>query len=67
MEFYELTYIVEDEHQRRLEALAERFKSINGWNERELLQFAVSAMGKNDVEAKIQFLEVKADQLENGK
>ena len=43
MEFYELIYIVEEKAQERLSALAERYKKINGWNEKEMLQFAVAA------------------------
>lgn len=57
MEFYELTYIVEKDAQERLSALAERYKKINGWKEREILQFAVVATSNTDIELKLQFLE----------
>lgn len=31
MKFYEITYIIEDEQQERLSALAERYEKVNGW------------------------------------
>ena len=52
-----MTYIVENDAQERLSALAERYKKINGWNEKEILQFAVAATSKTDIEQKLQFLE----------
>ncbi len=55
MNFYELTYIVEDEQQERLSGLARRFKKINGWDEKAMLQFAVNA--DSDIERKLLFLE----------
>lgn len=55
--FYELTYIVEGSQKERLSELARRFRDINGWNEKQLLQFAVTAMHKEDLDAKLQFLE----------
>ncbi len=55
--FYELTYIVEDNQQKRLSELAERFKKINGWNEKEMLQFAITATSQTDLEMKFKFLE----------
>ena len=57
MEFYEVTYIVDNDAQERLSALAERYKKINGWNEKEILQFSVAATSKTDIELKLQFLE----------
>lgn len=36
MKFYEITYIIEDEQQERLSALAERYEKVNGWNEKEM-------------------------------
>ncbi len=55
MNFYELTYIVEDEQQERLSGLARRFEKINGWDEKAMLQFAVNA--DSDIERKLLFLE----------
>ena len=55
MNFYELTYIVEDEQQERLSGLARRFEKINGWDEKSMLQFAVNA--DSDIERKLLFLE----------
>ena len=55
MYFYKLTYIVEDEQKERLSALAKQYGKINGWNEKDLLQFAVSAFGRSDVELKLEF------------
>ena len=57
MKFYEVTYIVEDEENERLSKLAERYGKINGWNEKEILQFAVTATSKSDIEVKLHFLE----------
>ncbi|MCM1410868.1 MAG: hypothetical protein NC305_10025 [Lachnospiraceae bacterium] len=64
MYFYKITHIVEDEQQERLSRLAERYAAINGWDEEEILQFAVAADSKNDMEAKLWFLECHIDQLE---
>lgn len=66
MEFYELIYIVEEKAQERLSALAERYKKINGWNEKEMLQFAVAATHQTDIEMKLQFLEETLRGLEKG-
>ena len=64
MEFYEITYIVEGEAEERLSALAERYKKINGWNKREILQYAIAANYQSDIEWKLQFLEKEIIQLE---
>lgn len=64
MKFYDITYIVEDEQQERLSALAERYEKVNGWNEKEILQFAVTATSKNDIESKFHFLENEIIKLE---
>ncbi len=64
MKFYDITYIVEDEQQERLLALAERYEKVNGWNEKEILQFAVTATSKNDIESKLHFLENEIIKLE---
>ena len=44
MKCFELTFIVEDSQQERLAALAERFGRVNGWGEKDILQFAVAAV-----------------------
>lgn len=59
-----MTYIVEGEAQERLSALAERYKKINGWNEKEILQFAVTAFAKSDIEIKLKFLEKNIERAE---
>lgn len=64
MNFYKITHIVEEEQQARLSRLAERYAVINGWNEEEILQFAVAADYQNDMEEKLRFLEGYIDQLE---
>lgn len=64
MKFYEITYIVEDETNERLSKLAERYEKIKGWNEKEILQFAVAATSKNDIETKLKFLEEQIVPLE---
>ena len=67
MQFYDIIYTIEDETHERLSALAERYAKINGWNERAMLQFAISAMSKADIETKIQFLEKQIVLLEKEK
>ena len=64
MEFYELCYIVEDDAQKRLSELAKRYEKINGWNEKDLLQFAVAATSKGDIEVKLRFLEDCINEIE---
>lgn len=64
MKFYEITYIIEDEQQERLSALAERYEKVNGWNEKEILQFAVAATSKEEMESKLQFLEKEIVKME---
>lgn len=64
MKFYEITYIIEDEQQERLSALAERYEKVNGWNEKEILQFAVAATSKEEMESKLQFLENEIVKME---
>ena len=66
MEFYELCYIVEGEAQERLSELAKRYERINGWNEKDILQFAVAATSKSDIELKLRFLEECIIKLELG-
>lgn len=64
MKFYEITYMIEDEQHKRLSALAEHYNEIKGWDEKELLQYAVTATVKSDIETKLQFLENQIVQLE---
>lgn len=64
MKFYELTYALEDEAYERFSALAERFNKVKGWNEKNVLQFAVTATCKEDIETKLQFLESQIVSLE---
>lgn len=64
MKLYEITYIVDDAQQKKLSALADRYKRINGWSEKEILQFAVAAASKDDIEAKLRFLENDIVRLE---
>lgn len=63
MKFYELSYMVEGEAQERLEALAEYYKKINGWDEKDMLQFAVMVMAKSDIEIKLDFLEKSIEKV----
>ncbi len=63
MKFYEVTIILEDEQEKRLENLARRFKEINGWGEKEILQFVVNGCTDN-TDAMLAFMEMKAEQLE---
>ncbi len=64
MEVYELTYIVEGKAQERLAALAERYHKINGWDKKGVLQFAVAALAKPDIEIKLDFLEKNIEKAE---
>lgn len=36
MKFYEITYMIEDEQQEWLLALAKCYEKVNGWNEKNL-------------------------------
>ncbi len=63
--FYELTYIIEDYQQRRLSELAESFRKRNGWSEKEMLQFAVTATNQIDLDTKFRFLESILADLES--
>lgn len=63
MKFYEVTIILEDSQQERLEKLAQRFKKINGWDEREILQFVVNGFSQN-TDVMLTFMEMKAEQME---
>lgn len=46
-----------------MEKLAERYEMINGWSEKDMLQFAVNAIPQTKVY--LDFLEIKADEIEN--
>ena len=64
--FFELIYIIEEHQEKRLAELAERFRKINGWNEKEMLQFAVMATNEVDIAMKFDFLEKLVTDLERG-
>ena len=49
MKFYKLTYVLEDEYVEKLAAMAERYKKVNGWSEKDMLQFAVTALIRSDM------------------
>lgn len=63
MKFYNVTYILKDEQEERLSAIARRYHKINGWNETDVLQFAVTAFTQSDIDTKLAFLESKIKQL----
>lgn len=46
--------------------LAKRFQRVNGWNEKEMLQFAVTATNSVDLDRKLNFLEHIIEDLEKG-
>ncbi len=63
MKHFELEHIIDNkELEKQLEQLVERYKTINGWDEKELLQFAVNAMPLTKVY--LDFLEQKANEIE---
>lgn len=64
--FYELTYMIEANQEKKLSALAKRFQKVNGWNEKEMLQFAVTATNRVDLDRKLNFLERIIEDLEKG-
>ena len=64
MRFCEVTVILDDKQEERLEKLAERFKKINGWEEDDIMQFVVNGMSGN-VEMMLAYMELKAAQLED--
>jgi len=69
MTCYELTFWLEDEQQKRLSNLAEKYKSYNNWNEKDLLQFALTTLANNSntVEMMLKFLELKLEQINETK
>ena len=64
MKFYKLTYVPEDEYVEKLAAMAERYKKVNGWSEKDMLQFAVTALIRSDMQRILNFLEVEINRLE---
>lgn len=64
--FYELTYMIEANQEKKLSALAKRFQKVNGWNEKEMLQFAVTATNRVDLDRKLNFLEHIIEDIEKG-
>lgn len=69
MTCYELTLWLEDGQQKRLSNLAEKYKSYNNWNEKDLLQFALTVLANNSntVEMMLEFLELKLEQMNETK
>lgn len=67
MKPYKLTYLLDDNQEKRLSAIAGRYREINGWGENDILQFAVTAFTQSDMERKLDFLENKIGQLEKEK
>lgn len=65
MTSYELTFLLEDEQQERLSKLAEKYKQYNDWNEKDLLQFALTVLADNtnSINMMLNFLETKLEQL----
>lgn len=55
--FYKLMYVIEARQQKRLSELAIRFHRVNGWTEKDMLQFAITATSQADLDMKFQFLE----------
>ncbi len=64
MTCYELAFYLEDEQQKRLANLAEKYKKYNNWDEKDLLQFALTVLADNNnfVEMMLKFLEMKLEQ-----
>lgn len=62
--FYNITVVLEDEQEKRLEKLEEQFRQINGWNKQEIIQFGIGALCVSNIETMLTFMESKANQLE---
>ncbi len=65
MDSYNLSYTPGVEQQKWLSDLARRCKGINGWGVQELLQHAVTANSKADIDLKLDFLEDEVARLES--
>lgn len=66
MQYYEIVHLIDnDEWEQKLSGLAQRCKSVNGWTEKDLLQFAVNTMPMYKVW--LMYLEDKVIELENDK
>lgn len=64
MKNFEIMHIIDNEElEERLKKLERRYKLINGWAQKDILQFAVNAMPQTKVW--MDFMEMKADELEN--
>lgn len=59
--FYNVTLILEDEQEERLQKLIKRYKKINNWQGRDLMQFSTCIVNKDLL---LEFLESKAKQIE---
>ncbi|MCM1184580.1 MAG: hypothetical protein NC337_14510 [Roseburia sp.] len=64
MDSYNLSYTLDIDQQKRLSGLVRRYRDINGWGVRELLQHAASANSKAEFELKLEFLEAEVVRLE---
>lgn len=66
MKYFEIEHIIENpEWEEKLEELAKRCENINGWTEKELLQFAVQSMPMYKVW--LMYLDDKIHELEQEK
>lgn len=63
MKHYEVEInLFDEEQQKRMEALEERFKKLNGWNEQSIMQFVIAKHPKF-FDALISLAEFEADKL----
>ena len=63
MQVYNIDVIVDDEAEKKLLQLEERFKNINGWTADKLLTFAFNAHAVN-IDFLIQLIEAHATSCE---
>ena len=56
--------MLDDEQEKIPSALAEYYKQVDGWNEKDVLQFAVTALNPTDADIKLQFLENQVKHFE---
>lgn len=59
--FYNVTLILEDEQEERLQELVKRYEKINDWKGKDLMQFSTCIINKDLL---LDFLESKAKQIE---
>ena len=66
MKHFEITHIIDNqEWENKLEELSQRCKNLNGWSEKDLLQFVVNSYPMYKVW--LMFLEDKVIEMENAK